>query len=113
MSTSVQYGNIRWLARELIFGIGDRQPKPWNRTDDRDTNEDYVKASVQTDMWSFGMTILEILTDENPFHEYANDYVAAMQIYDRILPTEPAAADKFGNVGPPSELWDGIQSVGM
>ena len=106
---SLQYGNVRWLAYELLFGLGGRHPKPCNKEEICDANEDYVKATAHTDMWSFGMTILEILTNESPFYKYANDYTVVMQIHGRILPTEPAAADRYGNVGPPSELWEGIQ----
>lgn len=109
MSTKLQYGNARWLAPELLFEQNGRYPKPRSEPEASDADEEYIKASVHTDMWSFGMTIMEVLTGKKPFAEFRHEAAAIMSIHNRRLPTRPFITDENGTTGPPPELWAGIE----
>ncbi|KLO12770.1 kinase-like protein [Schizopora paradoxa] len=70
-------GNCRWMAIELLFH--DALP------------------TKESDMWAFGMVVLELVTGKAPFHEKRNEaqVVLALNINER--PSKPpASAEKIG-----------------
>lgn len=46
-TTKTVAGTVRWMAMELLL-------------DDDETSEDAIPVTVESDVWSFGMTILEV-----------------------------------------------------
>ena len=110
MSTKLQYGNARWLAPELLLGRGGKYPKP-HSVEEVSDSEDYLKASVHTDMWSFGTTFIEVLTSKRPFAGYRYEATAIMDIHTCALPKRPIITDENGNgiIDPPQDLWSGIE----
>lgn len=66
---SLDYGNVRWQARELLFPDDGEEPKP----------------SCATDIWSFGMAALELLSEQKPF-DVAADGAVVIDIFHRRGP---------------------------
>ncbi|PAV14607.1 kinase [Pyrrhoderma noxium] len=67
-TTRGQLGTIRYLAYELLAQI-----------------DTYRSHSIKTDVWAFGMTVYELLTERRPYHDILNSQVA-MAIVQRNLP---------------------------
>ncbi|EJD00127.1 kinase-like protein [Fomitiporia mediterranea MF3/22] len=110
LSSRLQHGNIRWTAPELLFETKDgHQPKPRSQADWNmfDSGSNVTKASTHSDMWSFGMTIVEVLTGRVPFADAIGRFDAAvvMHIHDRNLPRRPAP----DGVDVPDPLWRAIE----
>ncbi|KAF8526889.1 kinase-like domain-containing protein [Hysterangium stoloniferum] len=64
-------GSLRWMSHELI------------------NNQ---KADKKSDVWAFGMTVLEILTGEQPYAEIKLDPAVLMLIIKGIFPSRPKAS---------------------
>lgn len=79
-------GSARWLAPELIY------PK--------EDGDDYP-VTPQTDVYSFGMTVLEILSGHPPFSHRRHDTNVICDIYHGRRPTRP----------PNSEITDSIWAL--
>ncbi|KAF8514557.1 kinase-like domain-containing protein [Hysterangium stoloniferum] len=74
-------GSLRWMSRELL------------------NNE---RANEKSDVWAFGMTVLEILTKKQPYSDILNDVAVLPQIMGGIIPRRP------GGLAVPAltdELW--------
>jgi len=61
-------GSMRWMAPERFFG---------------------ASVSVASDVWAYGMTILEILTGNHPYHELKYEAQALNHITSGQLPQRP------------------------
>ncbi|KAF8594848.1 WD40 repeat-like protein [Ceratobasidium sp. AG-I] len=86
-------GTLRWMAPELLKLVSDQA----NTTSTQTRNK-------QTDMYAFGMTLLEIATARIPYFEFRND----MSIYRAISrqkppkrPKELAESDERSN-----QMWE-------
>ncbi|KAF8594851.1 WD40 repeat-like protein [Ceratobasidium sp. AG-I] len=86
-------GTLRWMAPELLKLVSDQA----NATSTQARNK-------QTDMYAFGMTLLEIVTGRIPYFEFRND----MSIYRAIIrqkppkrPKELAESDERSN-----QIWE-------
>ncbi|KAF8502442.1 ras guanine nucleotide exchange factor domain-containing protein [Gautieria morchelliformis] len=91
--TPDNHGNSRWMAPELI------KPELIGLS--------AVKPNKATDVWSYGMLCLEILTGKCPFHDRAR---AAMVISDLIGGVRPARPpDQVTHRGLSDELWSLMQ----
>ncbi|KAG6325705.1 hypothetical protein ID866_13384, partial [Astraeus odoratus] len=62
-------GSLRWMAPELLHN--------------------YSKASAESDLWSFGMTILELFTRLLPFHDSQNSPSVMLRVMQGPLPERP------------------------
>ncbi|KIO08790.1 hypothetical protein M404DRAFT_326328 [Pisolithus tinctorius Marx 270] len=62
-------GSLPWMAPELL--------------------NDFV-ASKESDMWAYGMTILELFTRSTPFHDCRSDASVVRRIAEGSLPARPA-----------------------
>ncbi|KAF8552980.1 kinase-like protein [Imleria badia] len=83
--TSTVRGSVRWAAPEL-FEIDQEQQKEPTR----------VLPNPQSDIYSFGSTMLQVLTGEVPYHYYKNDaqvLVALSRGLRPARPDEPPIAD--------------------
>ncbi|KIK56135.1 hypothetical protein GYMLUDRAFT_825171 [Collybiopsis luxurians FD-317 M1] len=80
-STSIK-GTMRWLAPEYIDSTG---PVP-NHT--------------SRDVYAFGCTIIEIITQKPPFSEHTNEVAVLRDLLSGARPTRPE------NVWCPDEIWD-------
>ncbi|KLO07661.1 kinase-like protein [Schizopora paradoxa] len=82
LSTESVRGSTRWLAYEF-FEIRD------------DDNDAFGRSShnEKTDVWAFGMTILELLSGDVPFAKIRNDLKVIFAIVNKTLPSEPALSD--------------------
>ncbi|KAG8897309.1 hypothetical protein FRB99_008239 [Tulasnella sp. 403] len=68
-------GSYRWMAPELLQEVLDGDGKP---------------KSFETDVFSFGMTIYEVLSGNPPLHDYKYDFAAASAIVKgKRPPKEP------------------------
>ncbi|KAF8594982.1 kinase-like protein [Ceratobasidium sp. AG-I] len=72
-------GTLRWMAPELLNLVSDQV----NATPTQTRNK-------QTDMYAFGMTLLEIVTGRIPYFEFRND----MSIYRAISRQKPPKRPK-------------------
>ena len=94
---SVTGGNLdhsRWMAPELI------QPELIGLTS--------AKFNKTTDVWSYGMLCLEVLTGQRPFH---NRERSAAVISDLISGTRPARPEiEVTRRGLSDGLWDLMQN---
>ncbi|KAK2463096.1 hypothetical protein APHAL10511_004751 [Amanita phalloides] len=66
-------GTCRWMAYELIY----------------DDGEEPVKHTTQSDVWAFGMTVLEILTGKAPFSHLSYDASVIFYIVRGRKPRQP------------------------
>ncbi|THH08540.1 hypothetical protein EW145_g2641 [Phellinidium pouzarii] len=75
MSSST-YGDspVRWQARELV--------KP-------DEYDGPVSVSPATDIWSYGMLCLEIMTGKKPYHYRPRDAIVIADLVEHRLPERP------------------------
>ncbi|KIJ47194.1 hypothetical protein M422DRAFT_89317, partial [Sphaerobolus stellatus SS14] len=63
-------GSLRWMAPELLRG-------------------DLTKVNKESDVWAFGMTILEVMSGEHPFSEIKIDAAVFGQLINGTLPRKP------------------------
>ncbi|KAH8110215.1 kinase-like domain-containing protein [Phellopilus nigrolimitatus] len=110
VSSKLQHGNTRWLARELIFGLGGKEPKPRREEEISDDDAAYLKATTYSDMWSFGMTFIELLTEKIPFADGVGrlDAAVLMSIHSGTLPERPHV-DEHDVLCLPDELWETVR----
>lgn len=62
-----------------------------------------MKPNPATDVWSFGMLCLEILTGQAPFHNLVDPEAVLIQLIGGILPARPSA--EVTDRGLSEELW--------
>ncbi|KZT21083.1 kinase-like protein [Neolentinus lepideus HHB14362 ss-1] len=87
-------GNCRWMSPELLFPDEDSTP-----TIDRECNSDSVsrrtnnstsnnapRVTPASDVWAFGMTILEVLTERLPFAHLRADVGVILFLAKEGLP---------------------------
>ncbi|EJD06807.1 kinase-like protein [Fomitiporia mediterranea MF3/22] len=65
-TTQTINGSCRWMATELVRASAEDRP---------------VRTTTASDIWSFGMTILEVLTGRPPFPELWNNAAVFMKIH--------------------------------
>ncbi|TDL27759.1 kinase-like protein, partial [Rickenella mellea] len=80
-ATQTTLGTIRWMARELLNG-------------------DARGVNCETDVWAYGMTILELLTCLRPYHDEKTEYVVIVNIMNGKLPMYPGS-----ECGLSEDLW--------
>ncbi|KIN92659.1 hypothetical protein M404DRAFT_109674, partial [Pisolithus tinctorius Marx 270] len=68
-TVAIRGGSRRWMAPELFNDC---------------------PASKESDMWAYGMTILELFTRSRPFHDCRNDASVMRRIVEGNLPARPA-----------------------
>ncbi|KAG6332580.1 hypothetical protein ID866_6509 [Astraeus odoratus] len=84
LTTSVPLGGtIPWMAPEILDG---------------------GKISAEGDVWAFGMTLLELLTRQRPFHDFSTISSVAFQIALGRLPGRPT--DKSTCFRMTDGLWE-------
>ncbi|KAH8112908.1 kinase-like domain-containing protein [Phellopilus nigrolimitatus] len=78
-------GSVRWMARELFdFAV---EPVP--------------SSTCESDVWAFGMTMIELFTGAPPYHHLRSDPQVIIQVHAGILPNRPAEHTGFDD-----DLWD-------
>ncbi|KIK53351.1 hypothetical protein GYMLUDRAFT_109581, partial [Collybiopsis luxurians FD-317 M1] len=83
-SSATGKGSMRWLAPELFIpGLAVPVPNHTSR-----------------DVYAFGCTIVEILTQKPPFHDCKNDYSVLVLLMNGGRPTRPQ------DVWCPHVIWD-------
>lgn len=94
-TTKTVAGTVRWMALELLL-------------DEDETSEDAIPVTVESDVWSFGMTILEVsmqinrlptriadtelvqvLTGRMPFFEFKHDTHVLLSVMRGKIPRRP------------------------
>ncbi|THH06165.1 hypothetical protein EW145_g4263 [Phellinidium pouzarii] len=78
MDIGVPMGSIRWMAYELITG------------DVIDT-----KHTKESDVWSFGMTVYEMMAKELPYARFRHNGQVIVTLMRKILPTRPASLNAW------------------
>ncbi|KII90406.1 hypothetical protein PLICRDRAFT_52144 [Plicaturopsis crispa FD-325 SS-3] len=89
-------GNCRWAAPEIM-----------NPLDDADDNDNDAGApfTVQSDIFAFAMTVIEIFTEAVPFSQKKNDSSVIFAILDGRRPEVPTFVDEhMGSLI--RECWD-------
>ncbi|TDL23370.1 kinase-like protein [Rickenella mellea] len=89
---TLQHGNTRWLAPELLFPADGQEPAP----------------SLASDMYSFGMVVLELFTECPPFAKRATDGAVVMDIHYNRHPQRPEGDEVKGD-GFSDHLWAFIE----
>ncbi|QRW00110.1 RasGEF domain protein [Ceratobasidium sp. AG-Ba] len=89
-STSMRNaGSARWMAPEL-FEVADNQ---------------VYAVSTASDIWSFGMLCLEVLTTQSPYRQCRVDGQVIAKILDRKLPDRPDNTDEIVQRGLSDSMW--------
>ncbi|TDL16161.1 kinase-like protein [Rickenella mellea] len=96
MSTREAGGTFRWMAHELCGG---RTPEHWRESL-------RTVATKESDVWAYGMTVLELLTKSYPYSHLKTDFQVFSAIGKGSLPPKPS------NLMGPEEiaLWQDICS---
>ncbi|KAN0073841.1 Protein kinase-like domain containing protein [Tylopilus felleus] len=76
--TSTVRGSIRWAAPELFEIDEEQQQEPI-----------HVLPSPQSDIYSFGSTMLQVLTSKVPYHYYTNDAQVPIALSRGLRPARP------------------------
>ncbi|TDL14122.1 kinase-like protein, partial [Rickenella mellea] len=94
MSTRDAGGTFRWMAYELCGGI----PREQWRESIRPV------ATKETDVWAYGMTVLELLTKSYPYSHLKTDYQVFNAIGQGALPRKPSNLNSMEEIA----LWEGF-----
>jgi serine/threonine protein kinase len=86
-----RYGGGRWMAPELHY------PEKFGVT-----SSDRTTVS---DVFAFGMLVLEIYTEQPPFFDIAHNATVYFKIVDGDRPPKPSAKQCPGGAAPSSTLW--------
>ncbi|KAL5520908.1 hypothetical protein ACEPAF_2911 [Sanghuangporus sanghuang] len=78
--TGNQFGSVRWSAPELILQPG---------------------ATLESDVWAFGMTILELFTSAPPFQHLKQDPQVIIELHKGKVPPRPGLSSGLDDL-----LWD-------
>ncbi|KAL5514576.1 hypothetical protein ACEPAG_1892 [Sanghuangporus baumii] len=78
--TGNQFGSVRWSAPELILQPG---------------------ATLESDVWAFGMTILELFTNAAPFQHLKQDPQVIIELHKGKVPSRPGLSSGLDDL-----LWD-------
>lgn len=81
--------SCRWLAPELLMG-------------------ENATMTTSSDIWSLGMTILELLTGCHPFNHIKSNTAVVIKVYGGALP-EPPNTPEIVRRGMNSQLWSLLQ----
>ncbi|KAF8598370.1 WD40 repeat-like protein [Ceratobasidium sp. AG-I] len=96
-TTNVGGGTLRWMAPELLL----------RQEDDEDEEEtdpsSGVMRNTQTDVYSLGMTMLEILTGKVPYSEYKYDTAILRALDRKQPPVRPKAV--LGSDQRSDQMW--------
>ncbi|KLO12025.1 kinase-like protein [Schizopora paradoxa] len=82
-------GAVRWHARELVAG----------------DNDESSPISPETDVWSFGMLCLEIMTGERPYAHRRRDAEVIADLLSKRLPPRPVE-QAVQTRGLTDDLWN-------
>lgn len=96
-TSSIEHGCLRWKAPELYRLFLDKAADP-----------EPPRPSAATDMYAFGMTALELLSEKIPFATTALDAVVLLDLHRNpgLRPARPKARDMPDGI----EIGDGIWS---
>ena len=97
MTSTLEGGSTRWMAPELFMNA---------ETDTNDSEDDVsaLKVTRHSDIWSFGMLVLELLTDELPFPDKSLDAAVICALIKGERPKHPRSLKVIRN-GLNNELW--------
>ncbi|KLO18970.1 kinase-like protein, partial [Schizopora paradoxa] len=79
------FGSIRWTAKELFSSPEEFGPPC---------------VTKESDIWAFGMTILELFTSLPPYHKIRSDPQVIIAIHNGRLPEQPD-----GDCGLDDDMW--------
>ncbi|KAH7338846.1 kinase-like domain-containing protein [Rhizoctonia solani] len=77
-------GATRWMARELLLP----PPLP-DCSSEVQVEVEEATVTPETDMWSWGMTVLEAMTAQPPYFHRRRDTQVILDIIGGVLPTRP------------------------
>jgi serine/threonine protein kinase len=97
MSSTLEGGSTRWMAPELFMNAEDN-------ADDLEDDVSVLKVTRYSDIWSFGMLVLELLTDELPFPDKSLDAAVICALIKGERPKHPRSLKVIGH-GLNNELW--------
>ncbi|KLO07120.1 kinase-like protein [Schizopora paradoxa] len=90
-NTETVRGSTRWLSFEFFEISDDDLPPPTH-------NE-------KTDVWSLGMTILELITGDVPYASIKNDLRVMFTIVKGLLPSEPTYTGSPSDISLKRYMW--------
>ncbi|KAI5118348.1 hypothetical protein M0805_009151 [Coniferiporia weirii] len=95
LTSALEDGNVRWRAPELLFPRADGRPLPTRKSD----------------IWSFGMLMLELFTERAPFTNIACDAAVIIDLYHGKKPERPESDGPFVKTrgGVNDRLWSIIE----
>ncbi|KAG8727003.1 hypothetical protein FRC12_022881 [Ceratobasidium sp. 428] len=92
-------GATRWMARELLLPTPPPLPSstytntltsdPDSYDDEPEGEDGHVTVTRETDMWSWGMTVLEAMTAQPPYAHRRRDTQVMLDIIGGVLPGRP------------------------
>jgi serine/threonine protein kinase len=84
-------GGGRWMAPEL------HHPEKFNLPSSART--------IASDVFAFGMLVLEIYTEQPPFFDISHNATVYFKIVDGDRPSKPSEKQCPGNTAPPGTIW--------
>lgn len=121
LNAQINFAGIRWAAPEILCKdedlrniasspSKDSNPLPMHQSVGSSMSEDALIEVVtpMSDVWSFGMTVYELLTNRTPFYQHARveTVIAAIRLNERPLP--PTSQTQVRAEWQP-ELWSLMQ----
>lgn len=100
LTSHLEGGTTRWMAPEQF------QPESDFSNSDEDSNDVSYKATCSSDIWSFGMLCLELLTEERPFPDKILESAVILGLIQGELPKNPNR--KARKYGLNNKLWKAL-----
>jgi len=97
MTTVLEGGSTRWMAPELLIDMK-------MSVDDQEDDMPALKVTWHSDIWSFVMLVLELLTGELPFPDKILDVAVILALMKGECPKHPQSPKVIGQ-GLNHELW--------
>ncbi|EJD05930.1 kinase-like protein [Fomitiporia mediterranea MF3/22] len=94
-SASTFAGSVRWMAFELF--------NPYGSTRSIEESQGSVQLTTYSDIWSFGSTVLEVLSGKLPYYYRKKDVQVVHEILLGIKPLHDKLRSAYPSIS--SEIW--------
>ncbi|KAJ3499965.1 hypothetical protein NLJ89_g9996 [Agrocybe chaxingu] len=93
MNSRQSLNDVRWMAPELVDGSSVGANDSHESEDGTEKEEHAYPITPGSDLYSFGMTMLELITGKDPFHERRHAIAVLLDMTRGVRPARPSLAD--------------------